>query len=78
MIKKKPRREMNQTLNVTSPFGEFPKDFFKNCPKTKKNKFKFDKKYVTDFRIYYDRGDIPIRVLHGGSFNKVKWETKPN
>lgn len=33
---------------------------------------------TSDFRIYYDRGDIPIRVLHSGSLNKIKWNVEPD
>ena len=35
-------------------------------------------KYTSDFRIYYDRGDIPIRVHHSGSLNKIKWNISPD
>lgn len=44
----------------------------------KKNKDIFASvKNPSDFRIYYDRGDIPIRVLHSGSLNKIKWNIEP-
>lgn len=32
----------------------------------------------TDFKKYYDRGDIPITVLHCGSINKIKWNIAPD
>ncbi|KRX04238.1 Armadillo-type fold [Pseudocohnilembus persalinus] len=32
---------------------------------------------VSDFRRYYDRGDLPIKVDHQGSVNKIIWKIKP-
>ena len=37
-----------------------------------------NKYFTSDFRVYYDRGDIPIRVMHSGSLNKIKWNIEPN
>jgi hypothetical protein len=76
-------------FNSTTAFGEFPKSFLPNSkkPKTEKeNKknskktgiYSYQKNFTSDFRIYYDRGDIPIRVLHSGSLNKIKWNIPPN
>jgi hypothetical protein len=31
----------------------------------------------TVFRDHFDRGVIPIKVLHGGSINKIQWTTDP-
>jgi len=88
--KKKPRKPK---LNATSAFGEFPKSFSirkskenvktKKSKKTKKKKARSifgnnNKNFTSDFRVYYDRGDIPIRVLHSGSLNKIKWNVEPN
>jgi len=28
----------------------------------------------TEFRRFYDRGDLPIRVCHGGTGNSIKWK----
>lgn len=76
-------------MNWESPFGEFPREYFnrQNAPKTnekqqkeksvKKDPFQSGKT-VTDFKKYYDRGDIPITVLHSGSINKIKWNIAPD
>lgn len=29
---------------------------------------------VSEFRRYYDRGDLPIQIDHSGSGNKIKWK----
>ncbi len=89
--KKKPRKI---PLNTTSPFGDFPKSYYRKTKKitTKENKkpkksnkpkkidlfFCSNKSFVSDFRNYYTRGDIPIRVLHSGSLNKIKWNIEPD
>lgn len=31
----------------------------------------------SDFRIFYDRGDLPIRIIHSSSLNKIRWQVKP-
>lgn len=31
----------------------------------------------TVFRDHFDRGVIPVKVLHGGSINKIQWTTDP-
>ena len=31
----------------------------------------------SDFRIFYDRGDIPIRIIHTSSHNKIRWRVPP-
>lgn len=28
---------------------------------------------ITEFRLFYDRGDLPVAVLHGSS-NRIKWK----
>lgn len=35
------------------------------------------KNICTDFRIFYDRGDIPIRIIHTSSHNKIQWRINP-
>ena len=75
-------------LNSTSPFGDFPSSFTWNkkttkenqkCKKKAKNLFGTKmSKFTSDFWIYYDRGDIPIRVYHSGSLNKIKWNIDPS
>lgn len=30
---------------------------------------------TTDFRMFYDRGDLPIQVSHG-QYNKISWKQK--
>lgn len=77
---KKPRKD--PPLNQTSPFGDFPSSY-KTTKIQKENKKTIGKKkqpqiFTSDFRIYYDRGDIPIRVHHSGSLNKVKWNIDPD
>lgn len=32
----------------------------------------------THFREQYDRGVIPVKVLHNGSINKIQWTTQPD
>lgn len=32
---------------------------------------------VSEFRRYYDRGDLPIKVDHQGSVNKIVWKISP-
>lgn len=32
---------------------------------------------VSEFRRYYDRGDLPIKVDHQGSVNKIIWKISP-
>jgi hypothetical protein len=32
---------------------------------------------VSEFRRYYDRGDLPIKVDHKGSVNKILWKPNP-
>lgn len=32
---------------------------------------------VSEFRRYYDRGDLPIKVDHQGSVNKILWKLNP-
>ncbi|CAD8049556.1 unnamed protein product [Paramecium sonneborni] len=32
---------------------------------------------VSDFRRYYDRGDLPIKVDHQGSVNRIIWKISP-
>ncbi|KAM3144243.1 hypothetical protein pb186bvf_003705 [Paramecium bursaria] len=32
---------------------------------------------VSDFRRYYDRGDLPIKVDHQGSVNRIIWKIAP-
>jgi len=32
---------------------------------------------VSEFRRYYDRGDLPIKVDHKGSVNKILWKPSP-
>eukprot|EP00397_Hematodinium_sp_SG-2012_P038694 GEMP01042131.1.p1 GENE.GEMP01042131.1~~GEMP01042131.1.p1 ORF type:complete len:338 (+),score=52.11 GEMP01042131.1:105-1118(+) len=29
---------------------------------------------VSDFRVFYDRGDIPAQIYHGGTINKIAWK----
>lgn len=76
-------------MNWESPFGEFPREYFnrQNAPKTNEKQLKEKSvkkdpfqsgKTVTDFKKYYDRGDIPITVLHSGSINKIKWNIAPD
>jgi len=31
---------------------------------------------ASEFRRYYDRGDLPIQVEHGGSGNKIAWKVE--
>ncbi|CEM29660.1 unnamed protein product [Vitrella brassicaformis CCMP3155] len=31
----------------------------------------------SEFRRFYDRGDLPINVFHGGTGNKIAWKVKP-
>lgn len=31
---------------------------------------------VSEFRRFYDRGDLPVKVGHTGSINKLVWEKK--
>lgn len=31
----------------------------------------------THFRKLYDRGDIPIRIMHKGGYNQIEWKTNP-
>ena len=91
MINKSKGKLRKVPLNSTSAFGEFPQSYLKKTQKEnkktekkkKKNKNKTgiysnQKNFTSDFRIYYDRGDIPIRVLHSGSLNKIKWNIPPN
>ena len=82
---KKIKQPFNQPKPDKTPFGSFPKEFLKNTI-TKENKvFKskkgplFDVKPIkpTDFRRYYDRGDIPVKIEHCGSLNKIDWNEKP-
>ena len=64
------KKQLRKTpLNSTSAFGDFPSTHFNNKENLKTQKLKKS----SDFRIYYDRGDIPIRVYHSGSLNKIKW-----
>lgn len=39
---------------------------------------KRDKNPKSDFRIFYDRGDIPIRIIHTSSQNKIQWRVPPS
>ena len=94
MVAKSLKKPRKIHLNATSAFGEFPSSFSirskenvktKKGKKTKKNKNKTksifgnnNRNFTSDFRVYYDRGDIPIRVLHSGSLNKIKWNIEPN
>lgn len=32
----------------------------------------------TYFRKLYDRGDLPIRIIHKGGFNEIDWKTDPS
>ena len=32
---------------------------------------------LSEFRRYYDRGDLPIKVDHQGSVNKIIWKISP-
>lgn len=68
-------------------FGSFPKEFMKGTKKLKENKkgkkkkknplFEIKEPKPTDFRRYYDRGDIPVKIEHCGSLNKIDWVEKP-
>lgn len=42
-------------------------------PRSKRNK-----NPRSDFRIFYDRGDIPIRIIHTSSQNKIQWSLPPS
>lgn len=69
-------------------FGCFPKEFMKGTKKLKENKqgkkkkknplYEIKESKPTDFRRYYDRGDIPVKIEHCGSLNKIDWVEKPD
>ena len=31
----------------------------------------------TEFRRYYDRGDLPVKVCHKGTTNRITFSVKP-
>lgn len=79
MVNKKSKNPVKHLLNQSSPFGDYPKQIQKENQNTSKSAKKSKpKSTLSDFRIYYDRGDIPIRVLHSGSLNKIKWNIEPS
>lgn len=84
MINKSKGKSRKVPLNSTSAFGEFPSSYLRKAPKKtskapqKRGIYSNQKNFTSDFRIYYDRGDIPIRVHHSGSLNKIKWNIAPN
>lgn len=45
-------------------------------PLLKKNKVV--KHIQSNFRKFYDRGDLPIRIIHSSSLNKIRWQVKPS
>ena len=32
----------------------------------------------TEFRRFYERGDLPIQIDHSGVTNKINWKVKPD
>ncbi len=91
MEAKNHKKTVKKSLNFNSAFGSFPKSYLKkkrknkeNSNPNKKNTNKLSifntkvKHYTTDFKIFYERGDIPINVYHSGSLNKIKWNISPD
>lgn len=87
----KPGMPLNRPKPEATPFGEFPKEYLKGTNKSKENKFtgsgaKKKKNEAlaprpivpTDFRKFYERGDIPVKIIHCGSLNKIDWIEKPD
>lgn len=87
----KPGKPLDRPKPDATPFGEFPKDYLKGTKKQKENKLagsgsKKKKNEAlavrpiapTEFRKYYERGDIPVKIIHCGSLNKIDWVDKPD
>lgn len=87
----KPGKPMDRPKPDATPFGEFPKEYLKGTKKLKENKItdsgsKKKKNEAlaprpiapTEFRKYYERGDIPVKIIHCGSLNKIDWMDKPD
>lgn len=87
----KPGKPLDRPKPEATPFGEFPKDYLACTKRAKENKptDSGSKKkrnealaprpiIATEFRKYYERGDIPVKIIHCGSLNKIDWLEKPD
>eukprot|EP00331_Platyophrya_macrostoma_P023383 CAMPEP_0176453064 /NCGR_PEP_ID=MMETSP0127-20121128/28978_1 /TAXON_ID=938130 /ORGANISM="Platyophrya macrostoma, Strain WH" /LENGTH=307 /DNA_ID=CAMNT_0017841777 /DNA_START=20 /DNA_END=943 /DNA_ORIENTATION=+ len=54
-----------------------PKKEFFSAPKPTSGAFSKRSIVASEFRRFYDRGDIPVRVDQQGSVMKVKWKSSP-
>ena len=71
------KTEKGTMKNTFDPFSDISKIRTLSLPKTSSIRPR-TLGVVTHFREQYDRGVIPIKVLHNGSINKIIWTTEPS
>lgn len=78
------KQKMAQLIphGTESVFGDFPEDFAKvQMPKTYADPVRggpsaYSRRpsNATEFRRFYDRGDLPIAIAHGSTSNRIVWK----
>lgn len=79
MSTKNMRQTTKESLGgrTLDPFADVTRNRNYSMPKTSKLRPR-PLGIPSQFRNLYDRGALPIKVLHGGSTNKILWVTEPD